>query len=186
VLASRRHNTVCATFNMLRSDFAPTCSNHDRGRTWTSINEPARSRSGVDDAEDHGSEHSVRRNGTRRIRHARRWSDVAPVTLDCRPSPCATSRSSAGRTVVLGTFGRGLCDRRLFRCARIDRPSAEAWYCHLVARSTQAFQRAGLSNGLFTGENPPTGALLSHAWPAPTVLKSCCSSKMRAERRSSR
>ena len=172
VLASRHDtNTVYASFNnMLRGDFAPyVLKSTDRGRTWTSIrgNLPERDQIWTI-AEDHvdrnilfvGTEHGalVTLNG------GQAWTQLRAGLPPVAVRDIQIQRRE--NDLVLGTFGRGLYvidDYSPLR-ALVRQSSADALLPPRPARvyAETPFQRAGVGNGLFTGENPPFGALLSY------------------------
>ncbi len=176
-LVASRHdpNVVYAAFNnMLRGDFKPyVLKSTDRGRTWTSV------KGNLPDgehvwalAEDHvnrnllfaGTEHGafVTLNGGQSWQPLR--AGLPPVAV----RDIAIQRRE--HDLVLGTFGRGLY-------VMDDYSSLRALATSLVAGaggvlvppraarvySETPFQRAGMGNGLFTGDNPPYGALLTYA-----------------------
>jgi photosystem II stability/assembly factor-like uncharacterized protein len=181
LLASRHDtNVVYAAFNnMLRGDFQPyLLRSTDRGRSWTSIraNLPGRDQIWTL-AEDH-----VNRNilfaGT---------EHGAYVTLDGGQSwqPLRAGLPSVAvrdiqiqrreNDLVLATFGRGIYvvdDYSPLRALAAHQPiSADGFLvpprpAHVYVEAP--FQRAGVGNGLFTGENPPFGALLSYVLRDPT------------------
>jgi hypothetical protein len=181
VLASQHDtNVVYAAFNnMLRGDFDPyVLKSADRGRTWTSIrgNLPGRDQVWTL-AEDH-----VNRNilfaGT---------EHGAYVTLDGGQSwqrlraglpPVAVRDIQIQRRendLVLATFGRGIFimdDYSPLRslAARQATIADGSLLSPRPARvySETPFQRAGFGNGLYSGENPPFGALLSYTLTAAT------------------
>jgi hypothetical protein len=185
VLASRHDaGVVYAAFNnMLRGDFNPyLLKSSDRGVTWTSIRGNLPDREQVwTIAEDH-----VNRNilfaGT---------EHGAFVTLDGGQSwqplragmpPVAVRDIQIHRRendVVLATFGRGIYIIDDYSPLRTLATSLPANGDGLLAppRATRLyvetpFQRAGFGNGLFTGENPPFGALLSYVLNTATPLGS--------------
>jgi photosystem II stability/assembly factor-like uncharacterized protein len=179
LLASRHDtNVVYAAFNnMLRGDFTPyVLKSTDRGRTWTSI------RANLPDhdqvwalAEDHvnpsilfaGTEHGlfVTLDG------GRRWDPLRAGLPSVAVRDLDIQRRETD--LVIGTFGRGIYiidDYSPFR-ALAARPSVAEGV--LPVRRTRIYpenqiQRAGLGNGLFTGDNPPFGALVSYVLTEPT------------------
>ena len=174
VLASRHDtNVVYASFNnMLRGDNAPYLfKSRDRGRTWTSIRGNLPDRDQVwTIAEDHvdrnilfvGTEHGafVTLDGGqtwRQLRAGLPFVAVRDIQIQRREND-----------LVLGTFGRGLYvidDYSPLRALSARQPSADgALMAPRPARvyAETPFQRAGVGGGLFTGENPPFGALLSY------------------------
>jgi photosystem II stability/assembly factor-like uncharacterized protein len=173
VLASRHDtNTVYATFNnMLRGDFAPyVMKSVDRGRTWTSIRGNLPDRDQVwTIAEDHvdrnilfaGTEHGVfvTLDGGQVWRQLR--AGLPPVAV--RDIQIQRREND----IVLGTFGRGLYViddysplRSLAKQTAMEDMLAPPRPTRVYVETP--FQRAGIGNGLFTGENPPFGALLSY------------------------
>lgn len=173
VLASRHDtNTVYASFNnMLRGDFAPyVLKSTDRGRTWTSIRGNLPDRDQVwTIAEDHvdrnilfvGTEHGafVTLDGGQSWRQLR--AALPPVAV--RDIQIQRREND----LVLGTFGRGLYViddysplRALARQASVNDALLPPRPARVYAETP--FQRAGVGNGLYTGENPPFGALLSY------------------------
>jgi photosystem II stability/assembly factor-like uncharacterized protein len=178
LLASRHDtNVVYAAFNnMLRGDFNPyVLKSSDRGRTWTSIRGNLPDRDQVWTlAEDHvnrnilfaGTEHGayVTLDGGhtwQRLRAGLPSVAVRDIQIQRREND-----------LVLATFGRGIYimdDYSPLRAtAAREAASAEGeGETLLPPRPTRVyvetpFQRAGVGNGLFTGENPPFGALLSY------------------------
>jgi photosystem II stability/assembly factor-like uncharacterized protein len=175
-LLASRHDTavVYAAFNnMLRGDFDPyLLKSTDRGRTWTSIrgNLPARDQVWTL-AEDHvnrnvlfaGTEHGayVTLDG------GQRWQRLGAGLPSVAVRDIQIQRRE--NDLVLATFGRGiyiLDDYSPLR-ALATRQAANADGMLTPPRATRVyvetpFQRAGVGNGLFTGENPPFGALLSY------------------------
>ena len=158
---------------MLRGDFNPyLLKSSDRGRTWTSIRGTLPDREQIWTlAEDH-----VNRNilfaGT---------EHGAFVTLDGGQSwqPLRAGLPSVAvrdiqiqrreNDLVLGTFGRGIYIMDDYSPLRTlaARQAASAEGMLVPPRPTRVyfetpFQRAGIGNGLFSGENPPFGALLSY------------------------
>src|SRR5262245_41653195 len=185
-LLASRHDTavVYAAFNnMLRGDFDPyLLKSTDRGRTWTSIRGNLPDRDQVWTlAEDH-----VNRNilfaGTER---------GAYVTLDGGQSwqplraglPTVAVRDiqiqRRENDLVVATFGRGIYiidDYSPLR-ALAARATPNADGSLLSPRRTRLyaetpFQRAGVGNGLFTGQNPPYGAMLGYVLPSATPAES--------------
>lgn len=181
VLASQHDtNMVYAAFNnMLRGDFNPyVLKSADRGRTWTSIRGNLPDRDQVWTlAEDH-----VNRNilfaGT---------EHGAYVTLDAGQSwrPLRAGLPSAAvrdiqiqrreNDVVFATFGRGVYiidDYSPLRTLAAG-PATSADGVLAPPRRTRVYaetsaERAGFGNGLFSGENPPFGALLSYVLGSAT------------------
>ena len=180
-LLASRHDTsvVYAAFNnMLRGDFAPyLLKSTDRGRTWTSIrgNLPDRDQIWTI-AEDHvdknllfvGTEHGVffTADGgqTWRPLHAGLPSvAVRDIQIQRREND-----------LVIATFGRGIYvidDYSPLRALSSRQVASEA--ALIAPRATRVyvetpFQRAGTGNGIYTGENPPFGALLSYTLPEAT------------------
>jgi hypothetical protein len=173
VLASRHDtNTVYATFNnMLRGDFTPyALRSRDRGRTWTSIRGSLPDRDQVwTIAEDHvdpnilfvGTEHgaSVTLDGGQTWRPLR--AGLPPVAV--RDIQIQRREND----LVLGTFGRGLYVMDDYSPLRALASQSTAEGMLISPRAARVFaetpfQRAGVGNGLYTGENPPFGALLSY------------------------
>jgi photosystem II stability/assembly factor-like uncharacterized protein len=173
LLASRHDtNTVYAAFNnMLRGDYTPyLMKSTDRGRTWTSIRANLPDRDQVwTIAEDHvdknilfiGTEHgaSVTLDG------GRSWR-----TLKAGLPPVAVREIQIQRKeddLVLGTFGRGIYIIDDYSPLRTVARQLAAEATLIAPRPTRVyvetpFQRAGVGNGAFTGENPPYGAALSY------------------------
>ena len=174
LLASRHDtNVVFAAFNnMLRGDFAPyLLKSADRGRTWTSIRGNLPNRDAVwTVAEDHvnknllfvGTERGVYATldggqSWRALRGGLPAGAVRDVQIQRREND-----------LVLGTFGRGLYIlddysplRALSREPVVDGVLAPARPTRLYVETP--FQRAGMGNGIYTGSNPPYGAVLSYA-----------------------
>jgi photosystem II stability/assembly factor-like uncharacterized protein len=173
-LVASRHDTnvVYASFNnMLRGDFTPyVLRSTDRGRTWTSMRANLPDREHVWAlAEDHvdprilfaGTEHGlfVTLDGGKQWQPLR--AGLPPVAV----RDIAIQRRESD--LVIGTFGRGLYlidDYSPLRSLAAQASLAEGV---LPMRRTRTyvetpFQRAGLGNGLFTGDNPAFGALVSY------------------------
>ncbi len=174
LLASRHDtNTVYAAFNnMLRGDFAPyLLKSTDRGRTWTPIrgNLPDRDQIWTV-AEDHvnrnilfvGTEHGafVTLDG------GEKWQPLRAGLPAVAVRDIQIQRRE--NDLVLATFGRGIYiidDYSPLRALAARQTSADATL--LPPRQARVyvetpFQRAGFGNGLFTGDNPPFGALVSY------------------------
>ena len=173
VLASRHDtSTVYASFNnMLRGDYTPyLMKSTDRGRTWSSIRGNLADRDQVwTIAEDHvdrnilfvGTEHAafVTLDGGRTWQQLR--AGLPPVAV--RDIQIQRREDD----LVLGTFGRGLYVIDDYSPLRALSRQNTADGLLLAPRATRVyaetpFQRAGVGNGLFTGENAPYGALLSY------------------------
>ena len=181
VLASRIDtNVVYAAFNnMLRGDFNPyLLRSTDRGRTWTSIrgNLPDREQIWTL-AEDHvnrnilfaGTEHGafVTLDG------GQSWQPLRAGLPSIAVRDIQIQRRE--NDLVLGTFGRGIFIMDDYSPLRtLAAPQAASAEGLLVPpRLTRVyfetpFQRAGVGNGLFSGENPPYGALLSYILDSET------------------
>jgi hypothetical protein len=172
VLASRLDtNVVYAAFNnMLRGDFTPyVLKSSDRGKTWTSIrgNLPDRdevwtlAEDGVNKnllfaGTEHGVYVTLDGGGTWQRLHAGLPSvAVRDIQLQRRESD-----------LVAATFGRGIYILDDYAPLRTlgTRPTADGLLAPRPTRvyAESPFQRAGFGNGLFTGDNPPFGALLSY------------------------
>src|SRR5262249_6228633 len=187
LIASRHDtNTVYAAFNnMLRGDFTPyIAKSTDRGRTWTSIRANLPDREHIwTIAEDHvdrnilfiGTEHGafVTLDG------AQTWRPLRAGLPSIAVREIQIQRREDD--LVLGTFGRGLYLIDDYSPLRTVAKQNVAEATLVAPRPTRVyvetpFQRAGVGNGLYTGENPPYGALLSYtlrdATPAgsPIVL----------------
>jgi photosystem II stability/assembly factor-like uncharacterized protein len=172
LLASRNDtNVVYAAFNnMLRGDFAPyLLKSTDRGRTWTSIGGNLPSRDAVwTIAEDY-----VNRNllfvGTERgayvtVDGGRSWRPLHAGLPSVAVRDIQIQRRE--NDLVLGTFGRGIYIlddysplRALARDVTADGMLAPGRATRLYVETP--FQRAGMGNGIYSGNNPPYGALLS-------------------------
>jgi hypothetical protein len=171
LLASRHDtNVVYAAFNnMLRGDFAPyLLKSTDRGRTWTSIRGNLPERAAVwTMAEDH-----VNKNllfvGTERGLYTspdggRSWMPLRSGLPSVAVRDIQIQRRE--NDLVIGTFGRGLYVLDDYTPLRLlAAMNAEGL---LAPRATRLyvetpFQRAGLGNGNYVGNNPPYGALLSY------------------------
>lgn len=185
VIASRHDtNTVYATFNnMLRGDFAPyVARSTDRGRTWTSIraNLPDRDQLWTI-AEDHvdrnilfvGTEHTAWVT----IDGGKSWRQLSAGLPPVAVRDIQIQRRE--NDLVLGTFGRGLYVLDDYSPLRVLARQQSAEAVLAPPRATRVyvetpFQRAGVGNGLYTGDNPPYGALLSYtlreAAPAGTQM----------------
>jgi photosystem II stability/assembly factor-like uncharacterized protein len=174
VLASRHDpNVVYAAFNnQWRGDFTPyLLKSTDRGRTWTSIRANLPDRNQVWTlAEDHvdpnllfaGTEHGlyVTLNGGQswtRLRGGLPTIPVRDIELQRREND-----------VVLGTFGRGiyiLDDYAPLRALTSQALQDEATlFAPRAARlfHPTPYQRGGAISELFTGANPPYGAILTY------------------------
>ena len=181
VLASRHDtNTVFVAFNnQLRGDFTPyLLKSTDRGRTWTSIRANLPDRNQVWTlAQDHvnpnlifaGTEHGayVTLNGGtswQRMRGGLPTVAVRDIELQRREND-----------LVLGTFGRGiwiLDDYTPLRALAAQpgattRSGGATLFAPRPARvyPELSYQRGAVGNGLFMGENPPYGALLTYRLP---------------------
>jgi hypothetical protein len=175
-LLASRHDTsvVYAAFNnMLRGDFTPyLLKSADRGRTWTSIrgNLPDREQVWAL-AEDHvnrnllfaGTEHGafITFDG------GRSWQPLRAGLPSVAVRDIVIQRRE--NDLVLGTFGRGIYVIDDYSPLRaLATPLAADVVGVLVAPrparvyAETPFERAGIGNGLFTGDNPPFGALLSY------------------------
>ena len=185
LLASRIDtNVVYAAFNnMLRGDFTPyVLKSADRGRTWTSIrgNLPDRDQvwtlaeDGVNKnilfaGTEHGVYVTLDGGGTwQRLRAGIPSVAVRDIQIQRRETD-----------LVAATFGRGLyiIDDYAPLRALTARPASTADGTLAPPRPTRVysespFERAGFGNGLYSGDNPPFGALLTYtlrdATPAGT------------------
>ena len=175
VLASQHDTSVvyAAFNNQWRGDFTPfVLRSNDRGRTWTSIrgNLPAGDQVWTL-AEDHvnrnilfaGTEHGVfvtLNGGTswQQLRSGIPTAAVRDIEIQRREND-----------LVLATFGRGIYILDDYSPLRTLAASAPANVAAVVVppRPTRVyhetpFQRGGVGNGQFTGENAPFGALISY------------------------
>ncbi len=173
LLASRHDtNVVYAAFNnMLRGDFTPyVLKSADRGRTWVSIraNLPAGEHVWAL-AEDHvdrnilfaGTEHGIFVT----LDGGRSWNPMSAGLPPIAVRDIAIQRRE--NDLVLGTFGRGIYLIDDYSPLRSLAASSTAEGLLVPPRAARVyvetpFQRAGIGNGLFTGDNPPYGALLSY------------------------
>jgi hypothetical protein len=171
LLASRHDtNVVFAAFNnMLRGDFGPyLLKSSDRGRTWTSIRSNLPDRDPVwTIAEDHanknllfvGTEHGVYTSPD----GGQHWMPLRSGLPSVAVRDIQIQRRE--NDLVIGTFGRGLYILDDYTPLRaLAGMNAEGL---LAPRATRLyvetpFQRAGLGNGNYVGNNPPYGALLSY------------------------
>jgi len=171
LLASRHDtNVVFAAFNnMLRGDFGPyLLKSSDRGRTWTSIRSNLPDRDPVwTIAEDHanknllfvGTEHGVYTSPD----GGQHWMPLRSGLPSVAVHDIQIQRRE--NDLVIGTFGRGLYILDDYTPLRaLAGMNAEGL---LAPRATRLyvetpFQRAGLGNGNYVGNNPPYGALLSY------------------------
>jgi hypothetical protein len=174
VLASRHDaNVVYAAFNnQWRGDFTPyVLKSTDRGGTWTSIRANLPDRNQVWTlAEDHvnpdllfaGTEHGlyVTVNGGQswsRMRGGLPTVPVRDIELQRREND-----------IVLGTFGRGIYILDDYTPLRALTPRLLEEEATLFApRPAKLFhptpyQRGGAGSELFTGQNPPYGAILTY------------------------
>ena len=174
VLASRHDpNVVYASFNnQWRGDFTPyLLKSTDRGRNWTSIRANLPDRNQVWTlAEDHvnpnllfaGTEHGVyvTTNGAQsweRMRGGLPTIAVRDIEIQRREND-----------VVLGTFGRGIYILDDYSPLRAFTPQVLQEEATLFAPraaklfNPTAYERGGAIAELFTGENPPFGALLTY------------------------
>jgi hypothetical protein len=172
LLASRLDtNVVYAAFNnMLRGDFAPyLLKSTDRGRTWTSIRGNLPDREEIwTIAEDHvdrnllfvGTEHGVFFT----LDGGQTWRPLRAGLPTVAVRDIQIQRREDD--LVIATFGRGIYVIDDYSPLRaLGRQLADATL--LAPRPTRVyvetpFQRAGVGNGIYTGENPPFGALLSY------------------------
>ena len=188
VLASRHDtSTVYAAFNnQWRGDFTPyLLKSTDRGRTWTSIRGNLPDRNQVWTlAQDHvnpnlifaGTEHGAYMTldgggSWQRMRGGLPTVAVRDIELQRREND-----------LVLGTFGRGIWIlddytplRALAAPARGTAPVTSSTPRLFAPRPTRvypelSYERGAIGNGLFMGENPPYGALLTYQ--IPTALPS--------------
>jgi len=178
LLASRLDtNVVYAAFNnMLRGDFKPyVLRSADRGRTWTSI---------AGNLPDHDEVWTLAEDGVNRNMLFAGTEHGVYVTLDGGknwqrmraglPSVAVRDIQIQRREndLVVATFGRGIYiidDYSPLRTLAANQTSADGVL--LPTRPTRVyvetpFQRAGFGNGLYTGENPPFGALISYVLPS--------------------
>jgi photosystem II stability/assembly factor-like uncharacterized protein len=183
--SSHDTNVVYAAFNnMLRGDFHPyLLKSSDRGHTWTSISaslpdgeqvwtvaEDPVNRSVLFAGTEHGA--YVTLDGGRSWRPMR--AGLPPVAV----RDIAIQRRE--NDLILGTFGRGLYildDYSPLRTLAAPAASMVAEGTLLAPRATRVyaetpFERAGIGNGLFTGDNPPFGAIISYTLGAPTPVGS--------------
>jgi hypothetical protein len=174
LLASRFDaNTVYAAFNgQWLGDFAPyLLKSSDRGRTWASISANLPEGNQVWTlAQDHvtadlifaGTEHGVyvTRNGGQswdRLRSGLPHIPVRDIEIQRREND-----------LVLGTFGRGiyiLDDYSAFRTLRAQAmQQAGTLFAPRAAKlyNPVSYERGGSANGIFVGENPPFGAILTY------------------------
>jgi photosystem II stability/assembly factor-like uncharacterized protein len=186
LLASRHDtNTVYAAFNnQLRGDFTSyLLASTDRGRTWRSIRANLPDRNQVWTlAQDHlnpnlifaGTENGVyvTLDGGRawqRMRGGLPTIPVRDIELQRREND-----------LVLATFGRGIWILDDYSPLRaLATPTGVADVTLFAPRPTRvypelSYERGAIGNGLFMGENPPYGALLTYrlgtALPAGTEL----------------
>ena len=164
---------------MLRRRLQSVSAKEHRPRAHVDVDprQPSRPRASVDARRrSREPQHSVRGHGARRVRDARRRPERGSrCEPDCRPSPCATFRSSVGKTTSCSARSDAASTSwtTIRRSARWPRASRErggraraaAPHARLVETP---FQRAGVGNGLFSGENPPFGALLSYVLDSAT------------------
>ena len=186
LLASRHDtNTVYAAFNnQLRGDFTPyLLKSTDRGRTWTSIRANLPDRNQVWTlAQDHlnpnlifaGTEHGVYVT----LDGGRRWQRMhgGLPTIAVRDIELQRREND----LVLGTFGRGIWILDDYTPLRaLAAPSRVADAVLFPPRPARvypelSYERGAIGNGLFMGENPPYGALLTYrlgaALPAGTEV----------------
>jgi len=178
LLASRLDtNVVYAAFNnMLRGDFKPyVLRSADRGRTWTSI---------AGNLPDHDEVWTLAEDGVNRNMLFAGTEHGVYVTLDGGknwqrmraglPSVAVRDIQIQRREndLVVATFGRGIYiidDYSPLRTLAANQTSADGVL--VPTRPTRVyvetpFQRAGFGNGLYTGENPPFGALISYVLPS--------------------
>jgi photosystem II stability/assembly factor-like uncharacterized protein len=181
-IRASRHDTnvvYAALNNMLRGDFTPyLLKSTDRGHTWTSI------RANLPDgeqvwalAEDHvdpnilfaGTEHGlfVTLDG------GRRWDPLRAGLPSVAVRDLDIQRRESD--LVIGTFGRGVYIIDDYSPLRALAAPATLADGVLPMRRTRVYpenqiQRAGVGDGLFTGANPPFGALVSYVLkePAPS------------------
>ncbi len=187
LLASRHDtNTVYASFNnQLRGDFSPyVLKSTDRGRTWTSIRANLPERNQVWTlAQDHGNanlvfagtEHGVYAtfdggDAWQRLRGGLPTIPVRDIELQRREND-----------LVLGTFGRGIWIlddytplRALARQGdpRTTTTALDIRHTLFAPRPARvypelSYERGAIGNGLFMGENPPYGALLTYQLHSP-------------------
>lgn len=174
VLASRVDtNVVYASFNnMLRGDFSPyVLKSSDRGRTWKSIRSNLPERNQVWTLAEDAVNRNVLFAGTEHGTYVTIDGGESWQPLKAGLPPAAVRDIAIQRRendVVIGTFGRGIYvidDYSALRVAAARKATGDG---ELAApRATRLyvetpFQRAGFGNGLYTGENPPYGALLSY------------------------
>ena len=174
LLASRIDtNVVYAAFNnMLRGDFTPyVLKSTDRGRTWTSIRANLPERDEVWTIAEDGVNKNILFAGTehgvyvtldgggmwQRMRAGLPSVAVRDIQLQRREND-----------LVAATFGRGLYIIDDYSPLRMLAARQTADAVLAPPRPTRVyvespFERAGFGNGLFSGDNPPFGALLSYA-----------------------
>jgi photosystem II stability/assembly factor-like uncharacterized protein len=174
LLASRIDtNLVYAAFNnMLRGDFTPYLfKSIDRGRTWTSIRGNLPDRDQVWTLAEDGVNKNILFAGT---------EHGVYVTLDGGgtwqrlragiPSVAVRDLQIQRREndLVAATFGRGLYiidDYSPLRVLAARQQNADGILAPprpTRVYSESPFERAGFGNGLYSGDNPPFGALLSY------------------------
>jgi photosystem II stability/assembly factor-like uncharacterized protein len=178
LLASRHDtNVVYAAFNnMLRGDYTPyVMKSADRGRTWTSIrgNLPDREQVWAL-AEDHvnanvlfaGTEHGIFVT----LDGGRQWAALRAGLPSVAVRDIDVQRRE--NDLVIGTFGRGIYIIDDYSPLRALAARSQLADGVLPLRRTRVypetpFQRAAIGNGLFTGDNPPFGALVSYMLSEP-------------------
>ncbi len=173
LLASRIDtNVVYAAFNnMLHGDFKPyVLKSSDRGRTWTSIRGNLPDREEVWTLAEDGVNKNMLFAGTEHgvfvtFDGGGNWQRLRAGI----PSVAVRDLQIQRREIdlVAATFGRGLYIIDDYSPLRAVAARTNADGGLIPPRPTRLFvespfQRAGFGNGLFSGDNPPYGALLSY------------------------
>ena len=180
LLASRLDtNVVYASFNnMLRGDFKPyVLKSADRGRSWTSITGNLPERDEVWTLAEDGVNRNMLFAGTEHgvyvtLDGGKNWQRMRAGLPSVAVRDIQIQRRE--NDLVVATFGRGIYivdDYSPLRTLAANQTQADGVL--VPTRPTRVytetpFQRAGFGNGLYTGENPPFGALLSYVLPSAT------------------
>jgi hypothetical protein len=175
VLASRIDtNVVYAAFNnMLRGDFTPyVLKSTDRGRTWTSIRGNLPDRDQVWTLAEDGVNKNLLFAGTEHgvyvtLDGGSTWQRLHAGLPSVAVRDIQLQRRE--NDLVAATFGRGLYIIDDYSPLRLlaARPATNADGTLAPPRATRVysespFERAGFGNGLYSGDNPPFGALLTY------------------------
>jgi len=184
VLASRIDTSVvyAAFNNMLRGDFTPyLLKSTDRGRTWTSIRGNLPDRDQVWTLAEDGVNKNILFAGTEHgvyvtLDGGGTWQRMRAGIPSIAVRDLQIQRRETD--LVVATFGRGLYiidDYSPLRALASRQANAEGSLAPprpTRVYSEEPFERAGFGNGLYSGDNPPFGALLSYtlrdATPAGT------------------